>query len=62
MFLGYVEKCMVKRFNVINIWFYFQLGVIFGEDELVIMIYKKKMNEIYMGNVCFCFKKFFLFN
>lgn len=42
MFLGYVEKIIVKRFNVINIWFYFQLGVIFGEDELVIMIYKKK--------------------
>lgn len=26
------------------------------------MIYKKKMNEIYMGNPCLCFKKLLLFN
>lgn len=41
-FLGHVEKIIAKRSNVINIWFHFQLGAIFGEDELVIMIYKKK--------------------
>lgn len=61
-FLGHAEKIIAKRSNVINIWFHFQLGAIFGEDELVIMIYKKKMNEIYTGNACLCFKKFPLFN
>lgn len=61
-FLDTQKNAQRKELHVINIWFHFQLGGIFGEYELVIMIYKKKMNEIYMGNPCLCFKKLLLFN